>query len=148
MNNTTTYYEIEGEISFIDGILSFLKATRTKLFLAALLCVLIIAFEYLLKKPIKFTSDHEALTEQYDEIKKIHDKFVKVIPVISAANNPFFPERFVKRFYRYEEFLENIVDGLAISANKEAKESIRKLPVILGDVSEKLPSLDDVLKTM
>ncbi len=78
----------------------------------------------------------------------IYDKFIKVIPIILTAKNPFLPERFVKRFSRYEEFLENSVDGLAISLDKEAKESLRKLPSILGEVSEKLPTMDDVLKTM
>jgi hypothetical protein len=148
MNNTITYHNIENKIYFIDGILSFLKATRTKLFLAILLYLLVFVFERVLKKPIEFTKNRDTLIVQYDEIKQIYDKFGKVIPIISAMNNPFFPERFRKRFYRYEEFLENLVDGLAISVNKEAKESVQKLPSILKDMSKKLPTLDDVLKTL
>jgi len=148
MNNTITYHNIENKIYFIDGILSFLKATRTKLFLAILLYLLVFVFERVLRKPIEFTSNSDTLIEQYNEVKQIYDKFGKVIPIISAMNNPFFPERLSQRFYRYEEFLENIVDGLAISVNQEAKESVQKLPSILKDMSKKLPTLDDVLKTL
>lgn len=148
MHNTITYHKIENEMYFIDGILSFLKATRKRVLVAFLLYMMVFAFEYILRKPIEFTSDSETLGKQYDEIKKIYDNFGKVIPVISAMKNPFFPERFRRRFSRYDEFLENLVDGLAISADREAKESVERLPAILRDASEKLPTLDDVLKTL
>ncbi len=140
--NTISYYEIESRIYFIDGILSFLKATRAKLLFAILLYILIFVFEYILRKPIEFTRDYNILNEQYSEMKKLHDKFSEVVPIISSAKNPFIPERFKNRFSCYEEFLENIVDGLAISADREAKESVEKLPAILKDLSEKLPSLE------
>lgn len=148
MNNTTVYPITEGGIYFIDGMLSFLKAARTKLLFAALLYILAIAFEYILRKPPKFADDCGMLTEQYQEIKKIYEKFDKVIPSLLAEKNPFFPELFKKHFDRYDAFLENLVDGLAISSDPEARESVRKLPGILKDVSEKLPTLDDVLNTL
>ena len=149
MDTTATYHKIEGEMYFIDGILSFLKATRAKLLSAILLYILVFVFEYyILRKPREFTGECDALTEQYDEIRRIYDKFGKMVPVISAARNPFFPERFRKRFFRYEEFLENLVDGLAISASREAMESVEKLPAVLRNVSEKLPTLDDVIETL
>ncbi|CAN2040179.1 hypothetical protein GMMP15_1590018 [Candidatus Magnetomoraceae bacterium gMMP-15] len=44
--------------------------------------------------------------------------------------------------------MENIVDGLAISSDMVAKKSVEKLPAVLRDVSEKLPTLDYVLKTL
>ncbi|CAN2040180.1 hypothetical protein GMMP15_1590019 [Candidatus Magnetomoraceae bacterium gMMP-15] len=94
MDNTIAYYKIENEIYVIDGILSFLKATRTKLFSAILLYILVLVFEYILKKPIEFTGNWNTLAEHYDEIKNIYDKFGKVLTVVSDMNNPFFSERF------------------------------------------------------
>ncbi|MCP4346948.1 MAG: hypothetical protein GY795_15650 [Desulfobacterales bacterium] len=146
--DTISYHKIESEMYFIDGILSFLKATRAKLLFAILLYILILAFEYILRKPVEFTGDYDILNEQCSEMKKIHDKFSKVVPMISSVKNPFIPERFKNRFYCYEEFLENIVDGFAISADREARESVEKLPVILKNVSENLPTLDDMFKTL
>jgi|GEM_PF-2087537 len=148
MDSTTTYHRIESEIYYIDGILSFLKATRTRLVSAVLLYMLVFVFEYMSGKQRKFTGDCDTLTKQHNEAKKIYERFGKVIPVISAMRNPFFPECLMKRFFRYEEFLENLVDGLAISADREAGESVGRLPAVLRDVSDKLPSLDDMLETL
>ncbi len=41
----------------------------------------------------------------------------------------------MKRFFRHEEFLENLVDGFAVSADREAGASVGRLPAVLKDVS-------------
>ncbi len=73
MDNTSTYHRIESEIYYIDGILSFLKATRTRLVSAVLLYMLVFVFEYMSGKSRKFTGDCDTLTKQYDEAKKIYE---------------------------------------------------------------------------
>jgi hypothetical protein len=47
---------------------------------------------------------------------------VKIIAIISEAINPFFPESLKRRSIRYLKFLEKMVDGLAISTGREARD--------------------------
>lgn len=148
MDNSAPCNMMENEIYFIDGIMSFLKATRVRVFFAFFLYMLVLVFEYVIKKPIEFTTDRDALVEQRDEMQKIHNKFIELLQVIEYSKHPFFPERLKKRFYYYDEFLENIVDGLAISADREATESMEKLPGLLADASEKLPTAEEFFKKL
>jgi len=148
MKNAIIYQKAEKEIYYIDGILSILQAVHMKLLFAVFLYILVFVFENFLKKQINFKNDQSKLFEQYDEIKLIHYKFNKIIPLISTINNPFFPGSLSKRFCRYEEYLENLLDGLAISTDKEAKRSVEKLPDLLKDASKKLPTMDEILKDL
>ena len=110
--------------------------------------ILAFVFEYILRNPIEYSGNCDASAEQHAKIKNIHNKLITMISLVSDAKNPYLPEGFRRRFIRYEEFLENMVDGLAISADREAKEYVERLPAILRNASEKMPTLDDMLKTM
>jgi len=149
MDNSAPCYVMENEIYFIDGIMSFLKATRARVFFAFFLYMLVMVFECVIRrKPIEFTTNHDDLVKQRDEMQKIHNKFIQLLQVMEYSKHPFFPDRLKKRFHHYDEFLENIADGLAISADREATESIEKLPGILTHASGKLPTAEEFFKTL